>query len=391
MNSVKNISNIPYHIACLVILMNILQFGFNGLGINFNMFIVEYFLILLLAFIKKFKIKNYYNLLLIFVVAIIFLFNMFFYSSSTLSFYIQEFIFFALPIIIVFMFEYDYKKLSDLFLKYCIFSLLLYLLNLVLNTSLLSDYMTFGYGGIFPTTYIAIYSIFHRKWKFLLFSILAGIIIFAYGSRGGLLVLGTGIFVSCLFYIKSTWKKVALITIALLVLIFNGNIMRFSVNTLTDLFGTDLYVIKQLNSMIEKEDFDEMLGGRYYIYQQGIEEIKDHTIFGMGVGAFQEKYSYFAHNIFIDVYSTFGIIFGTFYFIYLIIISKKVHKYTKDNIQVKIFFVFCLAIITKLLLSKTFIYDPYIWLMISLFLNIIFIFRKEKRDEGYDNSFYTNI
>ena len=86
----------------------------------------------------------------------------------------------------------------------------------------------------------------------------------------------------------------------------------------------------------------------------------------MGIAGFQDKYGYFPHNLIIDVYVTFGLILGTIYLIYIVDLGIKLNNISLRNIEVKILFIFMVSNAIKLMLSKTFIYDPTIWLYISL-------------------------
>lgn len=370
------LTDLCYHIVCMIIFMNIIQFGVLAFGINFNMLYVEYFLLSILVIIKKVKIKSKPNLLLLYVTILVFIISLIFHNNSVVNKYIIEYIIYALPLVIIFMFKYNYKRLSEFFYKYAIICSIIYLINIFIKSELLNDYMTIGYAGMFSVAYIVSYSIVKKKYVNFLIFLVIGIIIFVHGSRGSILILLSCIIMYLLFNINDYKKRIMLFVFSFLIIFNMNNIIDTCVDTLTSTFGNNLYSINQIVNMLEKSTANEMLDTRYYIYQNGIYEIKENTIFGLGIGGFEDKYGYFVHNIFLDVFTTFGMFLGTAYFIFLVIITQKVYRIAKNNRDILIFFIFCISISLKLLFSKVYIYDSYIWLMITLFCNI-FSNRKE--------------
>ena len=73
------------------------------------------------------------------------------------------------------------------------------------------------------------------------------------------------------------------------------------------------------------------------------------------------------------------IIFGTIYIMYLVYLGVRLNKIAKENVEIKILFIFMVANIMKLMLSKTFIYDSSIWIYISLGNLIITKYARARR------------
>lgn len=387
----KNIiDKINCHVISLIILMNAFQIILAwDFGFIFNMWI-EYVIIIFLVIINKFKIVNMRNIITIGVVGIIFAFNKLFNDSKTLAFYVNQFVLFALPLILIFMINIDIKHFIKVFYIYNIINLILYLLLIVINPDkLIADYMTFGFYAIFSAIYVLIYAYYNKKKIMMTLSILALPLIFINGNRGTILIAATAILLMILMNATNIKKKIFLTIIIVIVGINATNILKGTLDFITKDLGVSTYSINSLYRMLDSDNTESAIGGRYDIYQETAEEFKNHTIFGIGVGTFQEKYGYFAHNIFLDAYSTFGIIMATIYFIYLFYIGFKMYKISIKNIGVKILFIFMVANVMKLMLSKTFIYDPTIWLYISLG-NFIVTKYGGILDEK-DNSIYTNI
>lgn len=363
------IENIKYNLISIVILMNsfqlVLSWNFN---ISFNMW-VEYGLIVLILLFSKFKVKNINNVIIICISILLFLISKMLVNTPTLNYYINQFELYALPVLIIFLTDIDLKKFMSVFYIYNIINIVLYLLFLlVFSNGVVEDYMTFGYYSIFSVTYIILYAFYNKYYRVAIVAFAIVPLIIINGNRGTILVMGILIFSMLLISSKMNLIKKLLIFILIMICIFNiNNIAKLLLDFTVEVFDVERsYSITKLYNMLDSRGIGEMFGSRYYIYEEAINEIWQHPIFGMGIASFNDKYGYFPHNIFLDVYSTFGIILGTIYLIYIIKLGMKLHKISKENIQVRILFIFMLSNLMKLLLSKTFIYDQTIWLYIAL-------------------------
>lgn len=375
----KIVENINCHIVSIIILMNALQIIIAwDFGFIFNMWI-EYVVILILLLINKVRIVNIRNIVVIGISGIIIAGNLLFNSSKTLNFYINEFLLFALPLLIIFLIEIDLKKFTKIFFFYNIINTILYLLLLIIDSNrLVEDYMTFGFYAIFSATYVFIYSYYYKYIKIMIFAIVSLPIICINGNRGTILIVGVALIIMIIMNAKNLKKKIVIILIFIILGMNINQIGKSILDFITQDLGITSYSVNNLYRMLESEDVETTIGGRYDIYIKAVKEFEQHPILGIGVASFQEKYGYFPHNIFLDVYSTFGIIGGTIYFLYILFIIIKLYKISEKSLEVKVLFVFMIANIMKLMLSKTFVYDPTIWLLISLGNYILVYNRKEK-------------
>lgn len=389
-NSKNLIENISCNLVSIIILLNAFQMVFSwNFNIKFSMRI-EFAVIIILFMINKFKIVNIKNILITAIMAMFFAINTIINDSSTLKLYINEFMLHALPIMLIFLIKIDLKRFTKIFFKYNIINIILYLSVIVINANVLvKDYMTFGFHAIFSLSYVIIYSYYNRYWKILASSILVLPFILLNGNRGTILISTVAIILMVLINKKNIKNKLFLVLFIIIFSININTIIKFALDFAIENMGMEMsYSIRNLYQMLESQNLESIIGGRYNIYEQAIQEFQQSPILGIGIATFQDKYNYFPHNIIIDVYLTFGIITGTVYFIYIIVIGSNLYKISKNNIQVRILFIFMLANISKLMLSKTFIYDPTIWLYISMGNYIIKMYR---RDTYEDNSIYTNV
>lgn len=361
------LDKINCNIISIIILMNAFQIILSwDFGIVFNMWI-EYIIIVLLFIINRFKVVNIRNIFTVAVAGLTFSFNILFNDNETLRFYINEFLLFALPLLLAFMINIDLKYFCKTFYIYNIIVSVLYLLLLIINPDkLIEDYMTFGFYAIFSIIYVLIYSYFNKKTKTMILSIITLPIIFINGNRGTIIIAILAIVLIILMAVKDIRKKIFLIFIIIILGLNIENIAKVTLNFITNELGIRTYSINALSLMLDSDNTEGAIGGRYSIYQEAIDEIKQHPLLGIGLSTFQDKYGYFPHNIFLDAYSTFGIILGTIYFIYLFSMGAKLYRISKEHQEVKILFIFMVANVMKLMLSKTFIYDPTIWLFIAL-------------------------
>lgn len=381
-NKKSIIEKINCHIISLMILMNSIQIIISwDFGLTFNIWF-EYVLVIILFIINKFKMVNTKNIIIIGTTCLLFAINFICNDNQTLRFYIKEFLLFALPLLLIFLVKVDLKTFAKTFFGYNVVNLILYLLLIKINpTKLTTEYMTFGFYAMSSLTYVMLYAYYHKYIKTFIVSLLALPIIVINGNRGTIMIFGVALICMLLMNGKSIKKKILIVSLLILIVININTIGRSILDFLTEDLGIKSYSINNIYRMFESEDTEDALGARYDIYQYAIEETKTHLITGIGIAKFQDKYGYFPHNIFFDVYVTFGVIFGTAYLIYLGYLGIQLYKIAKTSIGVKILFIFMVANVTKLLLSKTFIYEPTIWLYISLGNYILYNNIKNKEEE----------
>lgn len=368
MKNKKNIiEKINCHIIALMILMNAIQIIVAwDFGIIFNMWL-EYILIIILFLINKFKMVNTKNIIIIGITCLLLAINFICNDTRTLRFYINEFLLFALPLLLIFLMKVELKTFAKTFFGYNVVNLILYLLLIKINPSkLTTEYMTFGFYAISSLVYVMIYAYYYKYTKTFIVSLLALPIVVINGNRGTIIIFGVALICMLLMNGKSIKRKVLIVAVLILIGININTIGIRILDFITGDLGIKSYSIDNMYRLFESEDTENTLGGRYNIYKEAAMEINSHPITGIGIAKFQDKYGYFPHNIFLDVYVTFGVIFGTAYLIYLGYLGVKLYKLAKNSTEVKILFIFMVANATKLLLSKTFIYEPTIWLYISL-------------------------
>ncbi|BAR81105.1 uncharacterized protein KNN_00228 [Bacillus thuringiensis serovar tolworthi] len=143
-------------------------------------------------------------------------------------------------------------------------------------------------------------------------------------------------------------------------------------------FTANSYFINSLKSVLSVDKISGVFDNRDFIYEYGIHTIEE-NVFGIGIGKFQSTYGVFPHNIFLDIFSTYGILLGGLIVVFLVYEIATCFMVVKNKKQLIIFIV-VLSNSFKLLVSKTFIYDPVFWLLICIMVVI-----KGKKDSLSNN------
>ena len=138
----------------------------------------------------------------------------------------------------------------------------------------------------------------------------------------------------------------------------------------------DSYAVRAITQMLNGSS--NGLAHRDIIWKNAINEIIKNPILGLGVGGYQAKYALYPHNIFLDMYLSFGIFS-------LIFIKKIFNKALAVLKKPNIFLVYILIMgILPLMFNNTFMAWKYFWIM------ILFLYRGGDSNEKIINN-NTNV
>lgn len=234
----------------------------------------------------------------------------------------------------------------------------------------------FGYEALFVALLFLIYFILEQKQiiKLIFFagSVISTFWVIAYGSRGAIFSYGVGIILIVGYQIRrlSVMKQIAVWMTS-----FTGVVLLISfydviVEKLYNLLRTANISSRTIAMLLSGDFMDK--NGRDSISNMAIDIIRNQSIWGSG--AFGDrpiigtKYFWgYCHNIALEFFIDFGLIFGSIFLIALII--KCIRYYLNCNSwdQVGIFIVI-FSVNMKLFFSDTFWGFKYFWLLISLLL-----------------------
>ncbi|PFA05082.1 hypothetical protein COA08_15925 [Bacillus cereus] len=371
-------------IISLIVFLNIYQVGLNWLfGISFNM-AIEYLLVILLFMINKLKFVIFRNYkLLFYIYFMLFSFAGTFYlnNNSMLPFYFEQFILYGLVLLTVFMFPIDWKYLYKYIIVHSYATTIIYITVLLLEkVSIIHDYMTWGYYCIFGLSFLLCDTIINKKFLKLIYLIPLLGITFVNGPKGALIVTVVLVMI-CFYKVTNSWFKRVVMSIIIAILAVNFvDLLKLLIEVLENIsFTSNSYFINSLNSFISGDEISGVFDNRDFIYEYGATTIKE-NIFGIGIGTFQSIYQVFPHNIFLDVFSTYGVLAGGLIVLFLIYEIITCYVVVQEKYQLIIFIV-VLSNSFKLLVSKTFVYDPVFWLLLCI---IVVIKGKNSKQNNMD-------
>ena len=244
------------------------------------------------------------------------------------------------------------------------------------NTRYSSYNMDIGYNAAFAVIILFTEYLKDKKTYKLIISVLLFFISLVFGSRGCLLVYAFyGIFV--LFNTERSKKKtivILLLSFILLIAFLVGfeNILLFTANNLEKIGLKS----RTLNSLLDTLSLSTGVNtsGRDEMWNMLIEKIWDKPILGYGVFGdqfiFSSVYgiSYFAHNIILELFISFGIPIGLVMICLLVHYCKKTNRKLKGS-NIGLYFGALISYnLGNLMFSNTYWYSTSFWMLIAVII-----------------------
>lgn len=205
-----------------------------------------------------------------------------------------------------------YDQLLKYWAVFAIIAGVLYVPDPFNDYTISGGYMDFG-KGMLPAfiASVIIFSYYRFRW-ILPLMVLFFIETVIYANKGATVSAITIIVFFILFNTEERRKKIQRLVILLIVaffvlLMFNNILEMFTVvSSKLDVGSYSLTDFGKISQMREMSSF----GSRMRIWSQVSEEFTSHYLFGMGIGGFESKYNNYAHNFFLDLFITHGVIIG---------------------------------------------------------------------------------
>ena len=230
------------------------------------------------------------------------------------------------------------------------------------------SYMSFSYYMLLPTV-VFMNKTFNRCTAVtLLLTLISLFILISFGARGPFI----GIFAFLILKLiqpssktgnKLNYKKIIIIALLLLIIMFQKEILQF-IESIIESFGIKSRTI----SLFLKNDWD--LTGRDLIFKDAIDKISQKPILGWGLAGdrIASGRNDYIHNFYLEVYLNFGIIFGTI--LILIITYKMIEMIVKlKNINYEIFIILLVVGFFHLLVSSSYLIDFRFWIFAGALFN----------------------
>lgn len=232
--------------------------------------------------------------------------------------------------------------------------------------------MNFGYTLLFPLLCFMSLFVLERKRIYLFVSLISFVFVLLFGSRGPILCVGIYLVLLLLFVLfrkQSTHQRV----LTLSIIGFLGLAAFLLLNYVVPLF--DLSSLPRSLKYILRVDYfsSSTDSGRKIIVEDLSYYLNNIPFFGYGLLADQGflgvgKYS---HNIFLEMWLTFGPVISVTIMVFLLALSLKVFFDKQTSLVNKLFFITLWAFsFGRLLVSNSFWYETYFWCLISFGLCI---------------------
>ncbi|MCK5146214.1 O-antigen ligase family protein [bacterium] len=330
--------------------------------------LLVYIFVINLLINKKLSIEKAGLLFLLFLA--IFSFDSLIRSNSYTFSYLYQFVYAGLLPVIFLSKVKDVYKLLYYFAWFSALALIVFGLDPLNNFVIFTDYMDFGFNLALPA-FLGLFIGYHfLRIKWMLFLVLIAFleaVIFSNRS-----VILTVVSFLLLYFIinyglknKNAWYFI--LPLGSVVAIFSLNFSAV-INYFYFLFSDRGYQSNnfiRLKNYIATYDGLAYVGPRLNIWRYANSMISDNPILGHGIGAFENSYGIYAHNIYFEIMVTFG---SVGLLVFVVMIFKSFKKMIDSNKTVKILGLLFFSLwFPKLFFSVNFFADIGFWCFISFY------------------------
>lgn len=280
----------------------------------------------------------------------------------------------------------DYGKLLEYWTIFAIISGGLVLLDPFNEYTISGSYMDFG-TAILPAFAASIIAYAYYKKKLILPLLLVFLLeIILYANKGATFS-AIGIILFFTIYMTEDKQKrikrvVLILGLSIILMILFPTILK-SLVKLSAYFGVGSYSLSDVNQILTSGGQLHSYSVRTDIWDNIGTELKKNLITGLGIGGFEVKYGNYAHNFFLDILITHGILIGFCVFIMIAVFIKNTIK-----CRYKERFIFSSVIlllwILPLMFSFTYWKTNYFWLFIII--NIYHSVSKDDMGDEYEST-----
>lgn len=278
------------------------------------------------------------------------------------------------PIFALSLYLTDIKGFIDAFKIYIAIALIYGFINAFFLDGISTNYMTFSYNMLLPALFSFYFFITERKPIYLAAFLALVFMILAMGARGPIVCCLAGcVFIYILMNDKLTAKTAMIMIIAVLLTILLVAFFHQILSFLSTVFPGARTLVLLMNSTT----LVQFLTGRDELYKYTIELIDKNMLLGLGVFSgnvfLGQKLGYdtyaegvYPHNIILDLWLQFGIIFGTVLLIFIIVfVTRNVNRMKKIDKNAAAMLLIFVARNISLLVTSSYVIEPSFWFMIG--------------------------
>lgn len=255
--------------------------------------------------------------------------------------------------------------------------------SLSLGRELEMDNMDTAYKVLPSVMYLIYWAFVHKKIRFWLPAVLAMLLMFLFGTRGPIIAeiafLFVGLFLTIINRKSSFTKLVWLIIFAVAIaLICSGDFLVNAAQFLSKRFEDIGFSTRVFDSFIEGEISESQ--SRNILYETVQNAILEKPLLGYGLMGDRPIVGFYVHNLFLEVWCHFGIVFGTAVLLGMIgIPSLALLKSRKTEVFYFILMLMC-AVFVKLTVTGSYTAETNLFLLLGLSVNIL---RKQKSNSTF--------
>lgn len=248
--------------------------------------------------------------------------------------------------------------------------------QLVLGRDLLYDGMGQAYYLLPSVMYLIYWAFEKNKAKYWVFALIGSVFVSSFGSRGPLLILL--IFFAIRFFLKVVKAKSGVVKFFFIIgavvgitVIISGDVLTNIAEFLSEKLGDMGFSTRVFDYFLEGNIADA--SGRDSISDTILGAIKDNPAFGHGLMGDRMIYNgaSFAHNLFLELWCQFGLVFGTILSLLIVCLPIVSIKKQKDTVFANFILMLGCTILIKLMGSGSYLVEPYLFLLLGICTPII--------------------
>jgi hypothetical protein len=286
--------------------------------------------------------------------------------------------FYALPLLLLVFTLDQYNVLYKMIVKFSIVNTIIAVFAyvfVVMYKGQHFEYMTFSYNMLFGVCICLYHGIKYKHILCLSLGLIGSLVIIFGGARGAVLSLMV-FFCLYIFFLRKNKNYLKRLLFIFLLLIGMFSIYFYFDSIIQSMIsvGNDFGISSRSLTRLAEESF-AVSEGRAEIISAIYAGIEDSPIIGHGIWgdrAVALNYGYgegtYAHNIILEIICQFGIVIGSFLIIFLLyLIIRRIIRNDKSLYYVILFATIPNGLI-KLLLSGSYLTEPYFFLLLGLLL-----------------------
>ncbi|WP_281532030.1 O-antigen ligase family protein [Anaerocolumna aminovalerica] len=330
--------------------------------------IVAMLLIYLISYRFRFNRDNFFKMITLLVcVSLVFAFDYIFRRSSYTWENYYYFLIYGGVTAFWLINVYDFKKLLKYWTIFAICGGCMLITDPFKHYAVSGSYMNFGSGVLPAFAACFVVFAFYKKRIITPLLIIFLLEILLYANKGASFS-AIGIILIFTIYLtedkRKRIKRVILIIGLAILMCFFAFFLLESLVGLASRLGVGSYSLSDVNQILSSGFQLNSFSVRATIWEKIWEEFKSNFIIGMGIGGFEDKYGNYAHNFFLDILITHGILVGTIIFGMIGVFIKNTISYKNKDL-----YVFSTIILLLWILPMMFSFTY--WKMNSFWLFII--------------------